>query len=193
MGSAERTVPPDAEVHVLAAVAGGDLQAALAQLMDLYGGSLYRYACRVMGDPDLAKDVLQTTFLQAYKDLLRFGGRSSLKVWLYGIARHRCLDALKARRRWFLRFLPLPDSDDFVAPDLPPGSREDAELKDVLARCLQALKPVVRTAVMLRFHDGFSYSEMAGICAEQPATLQARVARALPVLKRCLERHGMSP
>jgi len=63
----------------------------------------------------------------------------------------------------------------------------------VLERCLGDLVPGARAAVLLRYQGGFSYPEMAAICHERPATLQARVARALPILRRCLEGQGLSP
>jgi len=192
----ERSPPSPAggEAEALAALGRGDVPAALSALMDLYGRSIHRYSCHVLGDPDLAQDVLQTTFLQAYQDLPRFAGRSSLRVWLYGIARHRCYDAIKSARRRRWRFLPLPDEDTSSAADpRTHAAIEEDESSRALARCIQELQPRVRAAVMLRFQDEFSYRDMASVCGEQPATLQARVARALPVLKRCLERQGVRP
>ena len=63
-----------------------------------------------------------------------------------------------------------------------------------VARCkigLEKLEPHVRIAVVLRYQEGFSYEQMAQICHEKPATLQARVARAMPLLRRCLENKGV--
>jgi RNA polymerase sigma-70 factor (ECF subfamily) len=54
-------------------------------------------------------------------------------------------------------------------------------------QCLQKLAPHVLTAVLLRFQQGFTFEEMAAICDEKPGTLQAQVAGALPVLRRCIE------
>ena len=47
--------------------------------------------------------------------------------------------------------------------------------------------------VLLRFRDGLSYPEMARACGERAPTLQARVARAMPALRRCLESEGYTP
>ena len=55
-----------------------------------------------------------------------------------------------------------------------------------LARALGELEPTVRMAVLLRFLEGMSYEEMSEVCGERAATLQARLARALPRLKRLL-------
>ena len=184
---------PD-EGAALDALGRGDLHGTIDVLMDLYGRAIYRYACRMVGDPDLADDVLQTTFIQAYEDLPRFQSRSSLRVWLFGIARHRGLDALKARRRRRWRFPGM--SEDAPEPSAHPTVEAHAigsRLSDALARCLKSLKESVRLVVLLRYEHEFSYSEMAEICGEQAPTLQARVARALPLLKRCLEQQGLQP
>ena len=55
---------------------------------------------------------------------------------------------------------------------------------------LESLKPEVRIAVLLRYREEMSYEEMAQVCGERPATLQARVQRALPKLKKALQKTG---
>jgi RNA polymerase sigma-70 factor (ECF subfamily) len=181
------------ETEVLAALARGDSHAALAVLMELYGRAVYGYCRHVVGEADLAQDVLQTTFLQAYEDLPRFASRSSLRAWLFGIARHRCLDMLKSLRRRLRRFTRLDDEVSDVVGSAPALDASDqALLARTLAFCLQRLAPRVRAAVVLRYQNEFSYPEMAEICGEAPATLQARVTRALPLLRQCIERRGIA-
>ena len=190
-----RPVPEaDPEAEARRALAAGDREAVLSILMAAYGTVLYRFCRQLVADPDLAQDVHQTTFLQAFESLTGFGGRSSFRTWLFGIARHRCLDALKGARRrerriTFLGELPEPPE---------PGPPADAGLsrldrRTVLRRCLEELVPRVRAALLLRFQGDFSYQEMARISRERAPTLQARVARALPVLRRCLEAQGFAP
>jgi RNA polymerase sigma-70 factor (ECF subfamily) len=57
----------------------------------------------------------------------------------------------------------------------------------VLARCLELLEARSRAAVLLRFQEEMTYPEMASVCEEDVSTLQKRVARALPVLRACIE------
>ncbi len=179
------------EPEVLAALDRRDRDRALDLLMRAYGKPLYRYCRQMLPDTDLAEEVHQMTFVQAYEGLGRFARRSSLRTWLFGIAHHRCLDALKISRRRERRFelrAELPERP------VPGGSAEDrltalSRVRD-LARCLRELAPRARDAVLLRFQEGITYEEMAKLSGERPATLQARVARALPVLRRCLERKG---
>jgi len=175
------------------ALGRADHEGALSILMSAYGTGVYRFCLQLVGDPDLAEDVHQMTFVQAFRDMSRFAGRSTLKSWLYGIARHRGLDALKSLRRRQRRF---SSGDVFTDPPDPSASAEQGMLgrsvSQTLRDCLGELTPRIRATVALRFQHDFSYPEIAEIGGERATTLQARVARALPVLRLCLERRGVT-
>jgi RNA polymerase sigma factor (sigma-70 family) len=186
--------PPDPELAALAALDRGRLDDALVVLMREYGTAVYRYCRRMMADDDLAQEVQQMTFVQAHEGLARFARRSSLRSWLFGIARHRCLDHLKMHRRRHKRFGPIEEAPDLAEPG---GSAEDRlserSVARVLESCLRGLAPRVRTAVLLRYQQGLSYPEIARLSKEKAPALQVRVARALPLLRRCLEEKGVAP
>src|SRR3954453_4162687 len=116
---------PDAEHDALAALERGSPAEALAVLMRVYGSAVYRYCRQMVADDDLAQEVHQMTFIQAYEGLARFGRRSSLRTWLLGLAGQRCLGPLRMNRRRSSRVDPLDD-----APDLP---GPDANVEDLLA------------------------------------------------------------
>lgn len=185
---------PDPERAALAALDRGSPDEALAILMRAYGTAVYRYCRQMVTDDDLAQEVHQMTFVQAHEGLGRFARRSSLRTWLFGIARHRCLDFLKMHRRRHKRFGPIEE-----APDLPePASSAEDRLSErsvarILESCLRGLAPRVRAAVLLRYQQGLSYPEIARLSNEKAPTLQVRVARALPLLRRCLEEKGVAP
>jgi RNA polymerase sigma factor (sigma-70 family) len=185
---------PDPEHDAMAALARGSPEEALAVLMRAYGAAVYRYCRQMAGDEDLAQEVHQMTFVQAYEGLPRFGRRSSLRTWLFGIARHRCLDFLKMDRRRRRRFDQLADAPDLPGLDCSVEDRlAERSRARALADCLRSLAPRVRDAVLLRFQQGLSYPEIARLTQEKAPALQIRVARALPVLRRCLEEKGMAP
>jgi RNA polymerase sigma-70 factor (ECF subfamily) len=185
--------PAAAEQGVLALLDRDDRRGALTALMRLYGDAIYRHCYGTLLDADLAADVHQTVFVEAWRDLPRFHRRSSFKTWLFAIARHRCLDALKIGRRRRARF-----TGDEDAPE-PVDPTRDAE-SDLAARsdlpplenCLGGLRAESRTAVLLRFQEAMSYEDMGKLTGELPGSLQARVARAMPVLRKCLEAAGVS-
>jgi RNA polymerase sigma-70 factor (ECF subfamily) len=178
----------DPERDALDALSRGNADGALTVLMRAYGDALYRYCRQMVGSDDLADEVHQQVFVQAYRALEGFTRRSSFRSWLFAIARHRALDALKLLRRWRRRFLLGPRLPE--ARDPRPGAEVDLivlEESRRLERALTRLRPKVRAAVLLRFLEGMTFSEMAEICGEAAGTLQARVARAIPVLRSALE------
>jgi RNA polymerase sigma-70 factor (ECF subfamily) len=183
------------EDEVDAALTRGDRQHAFTLLMTRYGDAVYRYALATMGDAQLAEEVRQQVFVEVYRDLPGFSGRAPVRGWLFAIVRHRCLDATKAFRRWGLRYKNELPSD-------PEGGRiaglviDQAEVMEqidrrrlarVVERCLSTLAPAARDAVLLRYQQELSYDEAAEVTGERPGTLQQRVARALPVLRKCVE------
>ncbi len=184
----------DSEAAVHEALSRGDRKRALTLLMGLYGKSVYNFCRHMLGDPAVAEDVHQTTFVQAYADFGRYGGRSSLRSWLQGIARHRCLDMLKMRRRED-KHVEHPET----APDVPTSERSAEEQLQVgaigkhLAECLGRLSVEVREAIVLRYMEQLSYEEMAKLTGTRAATLQMRVARAMKGLRRCVEASGVTP
>lgn len=177
--------------RALRALKRHDRAAALAILMEAYGEALYRYCYNVVRCATMADDVHQSVFVQAFQDIETFSG-TSFRPWLYAIAHHRCLDALKVSRRWLKRFI----FCDSMPEELDPGPNSEerlvrSSLASEIEACLGKLSPHVRIAVLLRYQEGFTYEQMAQVCRERPATLQARVARAMPALRRCLEAKGV--
>lgn len=175
------------EQEILRLVDAGDLTAALRLLMRHYGTAVYRYCRETLRDRALADDVHQRVFIEAHRDLPKFARRSSVRTWLFAIARHRVLDAMKSRKRAQAH---VDDADTGEVPDPRPRPDEridDARLRSALVACLEKLGEHIRTAVLLRFQQGFSFEEMAEICGDKPGTLQARVTRALPALRECIE------
>jgi RNA polymerase sigma-70 factor (ECF subfamily) len=180
-----RTRDPDGDL--LALVGGGDIRSALAILMQRHGPALYRYCRIALGDPSLADDIHQQVFIEAFRDLPGFAGRSTVRTWLFGIARHRVLDAAKRRRR-ARAHLDIAAGADLPDPRPSPGEGlDDAGLQVALVACLAALDEPSRTAVLLRYQQGLTYEEMAEVCGEKAGTLQARVSRALRKLRDRLE------
>jgi RNA polymerase sigma-70 factor (ECF subfamily) len=162
---------------------------ALRSLMRRHGTSVYRYCREALRDTVLAEDVQQQVFIAAFRDLPRFNGRSTVRTWLFAIARHRVLDAAKSRRR-ARSHVEGDDAAQVPDPRPSPGERmDDARLHEALFDCMQKLAPHVLTALLLRFQQGFTFEEMAVVCHEKPGTLQAQVRRAMPALRTCIETH----
>jgi RNA polymerase sigma factor (sigma-70 family) len=135
---------PDPDQDVFDLVRARKIDAALSMLMKRHGDAVYRYCRESLRDAALAEDVQQRVFIEAYRDLRSYAGRSTLRSWLFGIARHRVLDAAKARRR---QDAPLDRRERPDVPDSRPAVDEridDARLNQALRRCLEEVGEHVR-------------------------------------------------
>ena len=180
------------EQHMLDALERQDWDGALSALMQEYGQPVYRYCRQMVGDPNLAEDALQETFVRAYRGLRRFRGGSSLRTWIYAIAHNQCLDTLKAerRRRRKVGSTEAPPESTDVAPG-PEHQLAATEISAALRRCIDRLSAKAKGAVLVRYQTGLTYPEMSRVFGERPAALERRVSRALPTLRRCLENQGI--
>jgi len=182
--TATQAAREDADIEQLIERDGrGDRDRALALLMERYGDRVYRFAHAMTRDAAAAEDVRQQVFIEAYRDFSRFERRALLRTWLFGIVRHRCLDAAKIQRRWWRRFKNDPPED----PEAEPPDLDRGRLARLLVSCLAKLQPRSREAVVMRYVEELAYEEAAVITGELAGTIQQRVGRALPVLRRCVD------
>jgi RNA polymerase sigma-70 factor (ECF subfamily) len=180
-------VGSDEGAELEAALAAGDRRRALTLLMARHGDGVYRYAMAMTHDRNLAEEVRQQVFVDAYRDLGDLASASSLPYWIFGIARHRCLDAVNARTRWNQRYKNEPPEEPELYDGDPDRELDRDRMARILETCLAKLAPAARDAVVLRYQQELSYDEAAKLAGELPGTLQRRVVRALPVLRRCVE------
>jgi RNA polymerase sigma factor (sigma-70 family) len=191
---AKLPVAVSTESEPLAAIERKDYRGAVALLMRHHGTEVYRFCLGLLGDADAAQDLLQSVFIQAFQALPTYVPRSTLRAWLYGIARHRCLDALKGSRRWTRLVEATGELPE--AADSAPGSDARlaaADLRAALESCLDQIPAKARECLIMRYRSQLSYEEIASVCEEQIGTLRARVARALPLLRKCLEQKEALP
>jgi RNA polymerase sigma factor (sigma-70 family) len=177
----------DPDEDILSLIRAGERDKAIRLLMQRYGDAVYRFVRGSLRGSDSVDDVHSRVFIQADRDLPRFRGASSLRSWLFAIARHRILDQVKSDKSRGARTEPL---DGVEVPHQVASAGElldDAQLRGALLQCMERLQLEVRQAVLLRYQQGFSFEDMSVMTAEKAGTLQARVSRALPTLKRCIE------
>jgi RNA polymerase sigma-70 factor (ECF subfamily) len=168
----------------------GDRRAAIADLMRAHGDAVLGLCIRVLRDRELAEEVRQQTFLEAFRDFDRFQGRSSRRTWLLGIAGHRCLDVIRRQHSGWIE-----GNDDALINRHDPGrgpreQLEQAQLAAALEECMRSLSPEVRMTVLMRFQTELSYEQLAVQLSTTADALQMRVTRALSRLRRCLESKG---
>jgi len=152
--------------------------AAFRAIVDRHGPSLYRYARRMLDDPQDTEDCVQEAFAAAWTALPQFEGRSSLRTWLFSITAHK-VRSLQRRRARTARPLPFGPEEtiDPRAVD-PQRSLEHTDLLDALNAALRELPSGPRSAWLLREVEGLSYEEIAQISSTTTSTVRGQLHRA---------------
>lgn len=183
--AASRAEPPTVaqpeDVEILNALARGETRRALALCVDRHGTSIGRLCMAMLGLQGDADDVAQETLLSAHQSFAEYRGAGSLRAWLLGIARNKCLQQLEKSRRRGAKL----ESAAGTAPEA--GSVEEAlgaKSRAERARALlETLRPSDRDALLLRFLADLSFKEVAAASGIDEATARKRVSRALTRLR----------
>lgn len=153
-------------------------------LVRRYQASLYRYAVGMLGQPDVAADVVQDAFVKAFTRLARCRDPGSFAAWLFRIVRNGCLDRLKAKSG---RHVPLDETAAYVPEhEGPEGRLEAAEIGREVRAALEKLGADQREAFLLKHVEGLSYEEMSERLEASVSALKMRVKRAREELQAAL-------
>ena len=169
---------------------------AFSRLVALHEHMVFNLAFRLTGDPEEAKDVAQDVFLQVYRMLGRFQGRSSLKTWIYRIVVNQCHNR---RRFWKRRFKdrsrPLEDMTPADEARCSEGQAEAAspyeelrrrEAKRTVQAALLELSFEHRAILLLREVEGLSVEQVAESLGLPEGTVKSRLSRAREALRHRL-------
>lgn len=144
---------PDADAVAVAQARAGDADA-FRTLVDRHSRNLFRLAYRMTGSEHDAEDVVQETFLRAYRRLHDFEERANVGTWLYRIAANCAVDLLRSRPRWMTH---AASSDpDALIPEMPDGAPPadrlvmSAEIEQTIHNTMNRLSPTERAAFVLR-------------------------------------------
>jgi RNA polymerase sigma-70 factor, ECF subfamily len=174
--------PEDAEI--VNALERGETRRALALCVERHGASIGRLCMAMLGSQGDADDATQETLLSAHQSFGEYRGAGSLRAWLLGIARNKCLHQLeKSRRRGDGRALATNGSAAQPGVDEAIGAKHRAERARAL---LDSVRPSDREALLLRFLADLSFKEMAAASGIDEATARKRVSRALSNLRKTL-------
>ena len=133
----------------------------LQEVMDKHEGPLLRYAERILGDADRARDVVQETFMRLLESDRSFDS-GHLVSWLYTVCRNRCLDICRKERR----MNPLSDCAQRTRPSGEPSPDVVVSGREQAVRVMGALSalPANQQEVLrLRFQSSLSYKQIAGV------------------------------
>jgi RNA polymerase sigma-70 factor (ECF subfamily) len=175
----------DQTSYSLDALRDGD-RAEFARIVEQYSPMIYRLGLKMLNNPQDAEDILQETFIKAYKHIHKFDGRSSVSTWLYRIATNEALMSLRKKR---------PDTISFDMPSiyesepqeplqivdwccLPEDEYLTAEGRLRLDQAAERLPESLRIVFVLRDIEGLSTRETAEVLNISEMAVKTRLSRA---------------
>ena len=148
---------------------------------------LYAVQLRILGEPALAEEALQETFIQVWRHANEYrAARGAALAWLTGIARFRALDIRRRQRP--------ADNLNTTDPQIALGESDSAAAVfetlasgDTLQQCLQRLSAQARQCVVLAFCEGYTHDELSRRMATPIGTVKSWIRRSLQRLKLCID------
>ncbi len=162
---------------------------------------MYRFAHRLCGEPEAAKDLVQETFLNAYRGFDRFRGDARISTWLYTIASRTCLRMRRRRKGAPERelsleeFIPTSDGEFRLQIPIEGLSPEDAlqnkQLREALDAAINQLPKKYKMVLVLRDMEGLSAKEVGAIMGLNERAVKSRLHRARLFVRRQLSARGL--
>lgn len=179
--------------EILEEIVRGDIKA-FDTIVRRYQDRLTNFVSRFVGDVESAEDIVQETFLRAYRNRDQYPGLLKFSTWLYTIAGNLAKSELRRRKRWRLLSLDWGDgrgcvglADESRRPD---RMTESSMADDQIQRAIESLREHYREAILLRDVEGLAYDEIARIVGCPVGTVKSRVNRARLTLRGKLKRLG---
>ena len=163
-------------------------------LVERHSRSIFKVAYRMTSNEQDAEEVVQDTFLKAYRRLEGFESRANFKTWLYRIAVNCSIDLLNARRP--TEPITMSDAyDEEAGPEIQLAANEPSpermtlsnEIRRRLKTAMNKLTQTERTAFVLRHFEGVSIEEIARVLGVRDGAAKNTVFRAVQKLRRELE------
>ena len=175
------------DADLVARLAAGDRGEPLERLIDRFGGALFGFGVRLLGDREMAQELVQDTFVRLWRNAGSFDpAQGSVRTFIYAIARNRAID-LRRRRS---------SRPDMGAPDPLDGQAAEAGFQERLIEgievreALSALGDRHRRVLELCYDEGLTQDEIAQRLDLPLGTVKSRTFHALKTMRQELERRG---
>ena len=182
----------DSDAVAVAQAQAGD-QDAFGLLVERHSIRLFQMVYRMTGNEQDTEDVVQETFLRAYKQLNRFESRAGFGTWLHRIAANCSLDFLRKRKRQDQHADPVEleaeEPMSTLSSHAPPPDDQvfHLEVRQKIEAVMEQLTPMERTAFVLRHFEGRSIEEIGRALGTGPSATKQSIFRAVQKLRRSLE------
>lgn len=164
-------------------------RAAFAELYDKYIDRVYKHVYYKVSDRSEAEDITQETFIKAWEAIGGYKRTGApFAAWLIAIARNLIIDHYRARKK----LVPLEEGFEIKNnPDTNPEAIAETNINNTIVRsAILKLKEEKQKVVMMRFIDGFSYTEIAAVLNKTEGAVRVTLCRALNDLKHLLDVGG---
>ena len=182
---------PHTDAAAVALARDGDSEAFRA-LVERHSRAVYRLAYRMTGNPQDAEDVVQETFLRAYRQLGRFESRANFGTWLHRIAVNCSIDLIRGRKNQAMAH----DAADLDTLDVA-GDREadpsperlmlSAEVQERVGAAMATLTAMERSAFVLRHFEGHSIEDISRTLGLKANAAKPSIFRAVRKMRLALE------
>lgn len=183
--------PRRRDLKLARAIAAGE-DGAFDRLHAEYRSRLYAFALKRLRDPVEAEDVVQDVFIQAFRCIGSYEGRSSLLTWLFGVTHHQICRRLR-KRRLDSQSLDAPEAFEVAGDDVPTDRQVDAAR--LLAECNDVLEDKVtdaqREIFRLRYAENFSTVEIAEQLGKSKQAVKISLFRARRTIAAELAGRGL--
>ena len=166
------------DARIVELVRAGDREA-FAILVDRYQKMVFALSRRMTGNPEDAADVVQTTFLKAFRQLDRFRGEASFKTWLYGIALNECRMLYRKSGRTV-------ELDAIAEPAAPPAQGHPLD-RVTLNKMVTRLPDKQRAALVLRVCEDLAFRDIGKILGTSEASAKVNYFHAIKKLRRWID------
>jgi RNA polymerase sigma-70 factor, ECF subfamily len=177
---------------------------AFEELIRRYAGELHRYLARYLGDRTLADDVVQNTFLQIYAKIRLYQDGRPARPWIYAIATHQAIDALRrAGRRAAISLDKRAEAGEGIEPGAlidmlaaeeagPLEGVEEAERRRWVRDSVARLPEPLRQTLILAYYQGLKYREIAEVLDVPIGTIKSRLHLAIARLRQMAQEAHLS-
>lgn len=159
---------------------------AFRSLVERHSCAVFRLAYRMTGNSNDAEDMVQETFLRAWKQIGRFDGRAGFGTWVHRICANCTLDHIRARKA-------KTDKNTELAPNVAHGGpsperlAQSSEIAGLLVPALDQLSEMERAAFVMRHYEGMPILDISKVLGVEVGAAKHSVFRAVQKLRRALE------
>lgn len=165
---------------------------AFVELVNRYLKPSYNFSYRLCGNEKDAEEIVQESFVKIWKNINKFRQGEKFKTWLYTIIRNTTIDWMRKKKSILFSEFENDEGDNFIEDTLADSEKiadevfEIAEKKIMTEKLLAELSIQYREVILLRYHEGLDFEEIANMLKKSINTVKSQHRRALIILRKKL-------